>query len=141
MDLKRRAMQLGVGLHSTIYKLSDGRVGASMAGQQLVLLTTKGRTTGKARTTPLMRVDHEGHRHVIASAGGADTDPGWLRNLVAEPRVGVRDGDETFVATAEVLGEEERAAVYAAAEAATSQFTDYREGTERVIPVVRLHPE
>lgn len=140
VDVRNKLIRLGTGAHVGLYRATDGRVGASMNGARVLLLTTRGRTSGKARTTPLMRVEHDGVVHVIASAAGADTDPTWFANLVAEPKVGVQDGDQRFLARAAVLEGSERDQVYAAAMDAMDDFAEYQRRTDRVIPVVRLEP-
>jgi deazaflavin-dependent oxidoreductase (nitroreductase family) len=138
MDLRNALMRAGTAAHAGLYRLTDGRVGATVGGARVLLLTTRGRRTGKPRTTPLMRVEHDGALHVVASAGGADTDPAWFSNLVAEPRVGVQDGADRFVARAAVLEGEERDRAYASAVAIMDGFAEYERATERTIPVVRL---
>lgn len=139
MDLERSLMKLGIGGHVAIYRLSNGRVGGTMGGSPVILLTTRGRRSGEPRTTPLMRIEHDGRLHVIASAAGSDSHPAWFHNLVAEPNVVVRDRDDVFAARAEVLDGKERDAAYAAAVEEMDGFADYERRTDRVIPVVRLH--
>ena len=39
-------------------------------GLPVVLLTTRGRKTGKLRKSPLMRVEHKGEYALVASKGG-----------------------------------------------------------------------
>ena len=60
-----------------------------LCGRFVLLLTTKGRKTGKARVTPLQyeRVDRT---FIVGSARGTDSD--WYRNIVAEPQVEMRVG-------------------------------------------------
>lgn len=140
MDLRSRLVRLLTGAHAGVYRLTDGRLGADVDGAAVVLLTTRGRRSGKPRTTPLMRVEHDGELHVIASNGGADTHPAWFFNLIAEPRVGVQDGDRRFVARAVVLDGAERDAVYASAIDTMERFGEYQRTTERLIPVIRLEP-
>jgi len=62
---------------------------SGLYGRFVLLLTTKGRKTGKARVTPLQyeRVDGT---FIVGSARGTDSD--WYRNIVAEPRVEIRVG-------------------------------------------------
>lgn len=141
MDPMRKSlMKAGIAGHVAVYRLTDGRVGAQMGGARVILVTSKGRTTGKLRTSPVMRIDHDGATHVIASAGGAPDHPAWFRNIEADPRVRVRDGDETWSALAVVLEGTERDEAYAAAVAEMEGFAAYEERTDRTIPVVRLEP-
>lgn len=138
MDARKSLLKAGVATHVAVYRLSRGRLGADMQGSRVVLLTTKGRTTGKLRTMPVMRIEHDGDVHVVASAGGADHHPAWFRNLEADPRVRVRDGDEVHDARAVVLEGEARDEAYAAAVEDMAGFAEYERQTDRTIPVVRL---
>lgn len=77
-------------------------------GSPIVLLTTKGARTGAIHTTPLVHT-RDGDRYVvIASKGGAPTNPAWYHNLVADPTVTVEVGPEKFEARATVAQGEER---------------------------------
>ena len=64
------------------YEATGGKEGGTLEGAPCVILTTKGRKTGKLRKTPLMRIEHDGVYAVVASLGGAPPAPG----LVPEPR-------------------------------------------------------
>lgn len=126
--------------HVGVYRLTGGRLAGSMRGGKVLVLTTMGRRSGKPWTVPLMDIRHDGYSHVIASAGGDTKEPGWYKNVLATPTVGVQRGEETFRATAVVLEGDERDTVYEVAESQMSDFTGYKEKTGRVIPVVRLVP-
>jgi deazaflavin-dependent oxidoreductase (nitroreductase family) len=75
---------------------------------------------------------------IFASKGGADTNPDWFHNLVANPDTVVEQGTDEFPVTARVLDGEERDTVYAKQVAAEPQFGDYQRSTSRVIPVIEL---
>src|SRR4051794_39399972 len=47
------------------YERTGGKEGATLEGKPVIILTTKGRRTGKLRKTPLMRVEHEGNYVVV----------------------------------------------------------------------------
>jgi deazaflavin-dependent oxidoreductase (nitroreductase family) len=109
-----------------------------MHRDRLVLLTTTGRVSGERRTTPMMVHHVDGTVMVVASANASPTDPGWYRNLVADPRVHVEvDGDE-FDALARTLKGDERAAAWAAILEHAPFFTDHQAQVDREIPVVAL---
>src|SRR3981189_3241169 len=74
--------------HVQRYRETGGEVGHIWKeGSTVLLLTTKGRKTGKDRTTPLIYA-RDGDRYVIvASKGGAPEHPGWYRNLQQTPEV------------------------------------------------------
>lgn len=106
----------------------------------LLLLTTTGRVSGAARTTPMMFVEDRGRLVVIASNIGAAEHPQWYRNLVADPRVQVEVGDRSYAATAVTLVGDERDRVWSDLVAGFPFFTDHQSRTTREIPLVRLDP-
>jgi deazaflavin-dependent oxidoreductase (nitroreductase family) len=105
-------------------------------GLSIVVVTTKGNKSGKVRKTPLMRVEHEGEYALVASKGGAPTQPVWYYNLLADPgNVQIQDGPEPAdYAVREVSGEE-RQLWWDRAVKAYPPYAEYQEKTERQIPV------
>ena len=71
------------------YEETGGREGGTLEGKPCVILTTRGRHTGKLRKTPLMRVEHEGTYAVVASMGGAPKHPVWSLNLLTDREIPV----------------------------------------------------
>ena len=107
-------------------------------GRSLLLLSTKGAKTGGERTSPLA-YSRDGDRWVvIASKGGAPTNPAWYHNLRTHPDVTVEIGPETFRARAQVASEPERRRLYDQHAAKMPAFAAYEKKTTRKIPVVVL---
>ncbi len=120
------------------FRATAGKLGGNWEGRDLLLLTTTGRKSGKAHTTPMVFV-REGERlFVFASKAGAPKHPDWYLNLVADPHVVVEVGAEQYDAIATTLEREERDRVYAEQAASNPIFQEYQDKTERVIPVVAL---
>jgi deazaflavin-dependent oxidoreductase (nitroreductase family) len=124
--------------HIDEFRASGGTIGGGFEGRPVLLLTTTGRKTGEPRTAPMMYLREDGHLYVFASKGGAPKNPHWYRNLVANPKVTVELGTETFEATATPLEGEERDRVYTKQVELYPQFGEYERKTERTIPVVEL---
>lgn len=120
------------------FRANSGVVGGPFEGASMILVTHTGARSGARRTQPLVRVDIDDDRYVIASAAGADKHPAWFHNIVANPQITVEVGDETYEATASVVDRETRDRVYAAAVERMAGFGDYEKKTDRVIPVVSL---
>ena len=122
------------------YEGSGGRSGTTMRDMPVIIVTTRGAKSGKLRKVPLMRVEHDGEYAAVASMGGAAKNPVWYFNLVADPRVEVRDGTvvQTMIAR-EVTGEE-KAIWWKRCVAAFPDYADYQARTERPIPVFVLTP-
>jgi deazaflavin-dependent oxidoreductase (nitroreductase family) len=121
------------------------RAGGAIDGmhrERLLLLTTTGRRTGEARTTPMMFHREGGRVLVIASGAGAPRHPEWYLNLVADPEVTVEVGDESGAprrAVARSLAGDERTAVWEMLKATYPFFAEHEEAaTPRVIPVVAV---
>ncbi|WP_238012143.1 nitroreductase/quinone reductase family protein [Dactylosporangium sp. AC04546] len=123
-----------------LFERSEGAEGNTMHGLPVVVLTTRGRTSGKLRKNPLMRVEHEGQYVVVASMGGAPTHPTWFENLQAHPVVELQDGPTRRAYRSHVLTGDERATWWDRAVAAFPQYAEYQERTTREIPVVLLDP-
>lgn len=123
-----------------LYESSGGTQGTTMRGLPVVVLTTRGARSGQVRKTPLMRVEHDGRYAVVASQGGAPTNPLWHHNLVADPRVELQDGPVRQDMVAREVTGAEKAQWWERAVAAFADYADYQAGTERQIPVFVLEP-
>lgn len=123
------------------FRANDGRVGGPFAGAPLLLLSTTGARSGKARINPLMYLPDGDRLVVFASKGGAPTNPDWFHNLVADPHATVEVGTERFrVRAAEATGEE-RDRLFAEQAGRYGQFAKYQTNTDRTIPVIVLERE
>jgi deazaflavin-dependent oxidoreductase (nitroreductase family) len=120
------------------FRANGGRVGGSWEGRDLLLLTTKGRKSGREHTTPMVYTRDGDRLLVYASKAGAPKHPDWFLNLVADPEVVVEVGEERYSARATPLEGEERDRAYSAQAARLPVFAEYQEKTDRVIPVVAL---
>ena len=120
------------------FRSSRDAPGGPAGGRPLLLLTTTGARTGQRRTTPLVYLKDGERLLIFASKGGAPSHPDWFHNLVANPRVTVEVGQETYEAEAAVLSGEERDRLYARQVAAMPNFGEYQQKTRRTIPVIAL---
>lgn len=122
-----------------VFRATGGKIGSSMFGGRVLLLTTKGRKTGKPRTVPVMYFDDGGSQVVIASAGGSPTHPAWFRNLSHDPNVTVEMKGRQYQARAEVATGSERERIWSQVIAQQPRFAEYAKKTAgREIPVVVL---
>ena len=122
------------------YEETGGREGNTMRGVPVVILWTRGRVSGAVRKSPLMRVKDGDRYAVVASQGGAPTDPVWYRNLVDEPRVSLQDGPEVKDYVAHTASAEEKAEWWPKATAVWPDYDAYQRKTDREIPLVILEP-
>lgn len=106
-------------------------------GLPVVIVTTRGNKSGKIRKTPLMRVEHEGDYALIASQGGAPTNPSWYFNLTADPSaLVIQDGNQKWDYVASEVEGDQRALWWDRAVQAYPSYAEYQQRTSRVIPVI-----
>jgi deazaflavin-dependent oxidoreductase (nitroreductase family) len=128
--------------HVRRYEETDGEVGHIWVNDApTLILTTTGRKTGEPRKFALIYQEHDGGYAIVASKGGADEHPGWYRNLVANPTVGVQVAAKKIAAKARPVSGAERAELWAKMVAVWPDYDNYQRKTEREIPVVMLDPE
>ena len=122
--------------HISDYVRTDGTKGHRWHGVDTLLLTTRGRRTGKLRRTALI-YGRDGDRYlVVASQGGAKQHPNWYRNLVADPEVRVQVGAETFVGRARPATDKEKPKLWQQMASIWPDYDRYQAKTDRDIPVV-----
>ena len=137
-----------------LFRLTHGKIGGSVWGTPVILVTASGRRSGKRYSRPLLALpDGEGWI-LVASRGGSLGHPDWFRNLEAyeagESRTTAsrcsrppspRDGGVETEVRMTVLKGAERATWWKRLVAAYPKFTGYQERIpHRQIPVLRLSP-
>jgi deazaflavin-dependent oxidoreductase (nitroreductase family) len=120
------------------FRANAGKVGGPFAGRSLLLLHTAGAKSGQPRINPVACISDADRLVIIASKGGAPTNPDWYHNLLANPLVTVETGTEQFQARATVAAEPERTRLYNQMVAAMPGFAGYQQKTTRIIPVIIL---
>ena len=132
--------------HKRIYLDSDGAQGHLFDSKPLggpgvvpcLLVTTTGRKTGRVRIQPLIYGETDAGYVIVASRGGAKTNPAWYLNLVAQPEVKVQVATDKFQATARTATGDERAQLWKHMVGVYPPYDDYQARTDREIPVVVL---
>ncbi|HEX3790148.1 MAG TPA: nitroreductase family deazaflavin-dependent oxidoreductase [Pseudonocardiaceae bacterium] len=117
------------------------RAGGEIEGMhrdRLVLLSTVGARSGQRRTTPMMFHRDDDRLLVVASNIGAPRHPDWYLNLVAEPKVTVEIGDQTYEALATPAEGTEYDRLWNVLTSNYPFFTEHQAKTDRTIPVVIL---
>jgi deazaflavin-dependent oxidoreductase (nitroreductase family) len=120
------------------FRANAGKVGGHFEGRSLLLLHTTGAKSGEPRINPVACIRDRDRLVIIASKGGAPTNPDWYYNLLAHPLVTVETGTEQFEACAEIAREPERTCLYNQMAAMMPGFAEYQLKTTRVIPVIVL---
>jgi deazaflavin-dependent oxidoreductase (nitroreductase family) len=125
------------------YEASNGQRANTLrdTGLPVVIITTRGRKSGKIRKFPLMRVEHDGEYALVASLGGAPNNPTWYGNLIADPTaLMIQDGAEPHDFIAREAQGDERALWWERAVEAYPSYAEYQMKTSRIIPVFVATP-
>ena len=111
-----------------------------LVGGDALILTTRGRKTGRPTSTPLFYAKNDGKILIAASFAGSGTPPGWYLNLVAHPEVDAAIDGRTARYVARTLSPQQAEAAWPKLTAVYPTFERYRKRSKRVIPVVELAP-
>jgi F420H(2)-dependent quinone reductase len=134
-----KGMIRGFGrLHTSLFR----RFGPTGPGafRSTLLLTTRGRKTGRETSTPLLYVEDDDKLYLVASFGGNDAHPGWYLNLTANSQVKVETGSGERAYRARTLTADEAGKIWPKLLALYPAYASYQKRTTRVIPVVELEP-
>lgn len=104
----------------------------------LLILHTVGAKTGQQRESPLAYQPIGRNFAVFGSNGARPEQPGWYRNLLANPEAQIEIGDETIFVRARIAEGAERAGIWAKQKEMNPAFAAYEERLQRELPVVIL---
>ena len=143
-DRKRPSLLLtaGLALHTFLYRISNGGIGGHLRNAPMLLLTVRGRKSGKTLTLPLLGVPTDKGYGVIASFGGAPQHPAWYLNLDAAKTAEIQVGGARIPVRAEKIApdSERYRKIWNDAVALYPDYTTYQARTTRKIPIVELVP-
>ena len=126
-----------------LYERTGGREGGTLreTGIPVIIVAMRGAKSGNVRKIALMRVEHAGEYALVASKGGAEVNPEWFHNLVANPHeVTVQDGPAPFRATVRLIDGAEYDTWWARSVAVFAQYDAYKAKTPRRIPLFVASP-
>jgi deazaflavin-dependent oxidoreductase (nitroreductase family) len=126
--------------HVRVYEETDGERGYDWRGTNILLLTTTGRSSGQARTTPLIHRTDGDRYVVVASKGGTPEHPAWFTNMQADPEAQIQVRGDRIPVRMTVAQGDERARLWGKMTEVWPDYDDYAKKTDREIPVVVLEP-
>ena len=125
-----------VGDHVRRYVESGGRRGHRFNGHAALLITTRGRRTGRLRRTALY-YGRDGSRYVlVATAVRGGGDPAWYLNVLDKPAVVLQVGTEAFGALARPATAEERPRLWRLMTSLVPRYLSYETEAGRELPIV-----
>src|SRR6516162_1964244 len=126
------------GVHSVLYRSSNGVIGGRIANSPVLLLTTTGRRSGKQRTVPLLYLMDGPNVVLVASNGGAVRHPTWWHNLQTTSEAWIQIKSTRRRVKAEQASTAEKKRLWPRLIAMYPGYKRYQEITDRDIPVVIL---
>ena len=121
-----------------LYRVTGGRIGGRMGRAPILLLHHVGRKTGRERVTPVLFLPDGERLVIVGSKGGAERDPAWLRNLLANPRTTVELARRRIAVEARPADDAERERYWPRLVELYPSFETYPGRTQRRLPVVIL---
>jgi len=136
--LKPSTIRLIGRLHAWLWKLAGGKLGDVSGRAPFMMLITKGRKTGRSRTTPVLYIQDGADFIVVASFGGNDMHPAWYLNLERCPEAEVIVRGARRKVLARMLSPEEKNIIWPRLVKMYPNFDVYQRQTSRDIPLLRL---
>jgi deazaflavin-dependent oxidoreductase (nitroreductase family) len=133
-----RIWQRVAPVHVALYRATGGRIGRRVGSTTHLLLTTRGRHSGRLRTVPLAYVEDGSRWVVVGSNGGADHDPGWVFNLRADPNATVQVSGARIAVIAREPSRGEAMRLWTAMRTGNPVVARYQRMTARDLPIVVL---
>jgi deazaflavin-dependent oxidoreductase (nitroreductase family) len=140
-SIGKKVMAAGNRALSWVYRRTSGRVGGSVKGLPVLLLTVPGRKTGKPRSVPVAYFEHDDGYLVAASAGGAPANPQWIRNLEAARQARIQIGERQYDVDVRLAAGVERDELWQNVVLTQAPFfAGYEKKSGRSIPLALLNP-
>ncbi len=130
-----------MGLTVFLYRLTGGKLGGSMGTFKVLILTTKGRKSGKILSNPVGYFEREGGYLIVASNMGRATNPSWYYNIKSNPNdVVIQVKEKTMKVKPSMIPSESRKPLWDWIVSLAPNFGNYEKRTTREIPLVFLKP-
>jgi deazaflavin-dependent oxidoreductase (nitroreductase family) len=140
-SFRRWFMRAGNRFGVWLYRILDGRLSSGRRGVTVLLITSPGRRTGRARSTCVRYLDTPDGWLVWGTGAGSRRDPDWFENLRATPAADVQiRSRHVAVRATELTGPERDATWRDVVLAAAPEVTRYARKAGRTIPVAVLRP-
>lgn len=124
--------------HVQKYEETNGQIGHEWNGTKILILRTKGRSSGELRKAPLIYGRDKNDYLVVASKGGAPDHPGWYKNILAHPDIEIQVLADVIPVRARTASKEEKARLWPIMTKEWPAYDQYQNATTRDIPLVIL---
>ncbi len=145
MDERRRARLEHAIDHASVrvgvwlLRRTRGRI-VRLWRRRALVLTTRGRRTGRPRAVPLQYFPDREAMIVVAANSGLDRPPAWYLNLRADPAATAEVDGRAIAVRARELSDEEAQEAWPRVLSVAPDYERYRRRTRRRLPLLRLEP-
>ena len=123
-------------LNALVYRLSGGKLWNKWLGKYpIMILSVKGRKTGKTRNIPLIKVMKDEQPILVASMGGMPMNPTWYYNVASDNKVTIQIGKEKKYYLAKQVDEIVKNELWPIICSFYPDYKIYQDKTARNIPV------
>lgn len=131
--------KLFIGIHVFMYRLTGGKFGGRLGTFDVLILTTRGRKSGKLFSNPVGYFERDGGYLIVASNSGNAKHPSWYHNIKGNPGdVMIQVKDKRMKVKPEIILGEARRPLYDWIASSAPNFGEYEKKTTREIPLVFL---
>ena len=139
-SLKNLLIKWLMVFNSLLIRMSGGRLGNRIAGQDVLILHTTGRKSGLPRAIPIAYFRDGRDFFIVASNWARDKHADWYYNLKSNPQASLEVlGKNIPVVAHEAVGDE-FANLWGIASKLHPQYLAYQENTTRRIPIMVFKP-
>jgi len=132
----KKALKHLSSLNALVYRLSGGKLWNKWLGKYpIMILSVKGRKTGKTRNIPLIKVMKDEQPILVASMGGMPMNPTWYYNVASDEKVTIQIGKEKKYYLAKQVDEIEKNELWPIICSFYPDYKIYQDKTARNIPV------
>jgi len=132
-------VKLFMDLQVFLYRLTGGKIGGEMGRFKVLILTTKGRKSGKIFSNPVGYFERDGGYLIVASNAGKVRNPSWYYNIKGNPAdVTIQVNDKKMKAKPEILLGGPRKPLWDWVVSIAPNYGEYEKKTVREIPLVFL---
>ena len=122
-----------------LYQRTNGKIGGQMGKFKVLILTTKGRKSGKIHSNAVGYFERDGGYVIVASNAGRVNNPGWYYNIKDKPDdVSIQVMDKNMKVKPEILSGERRKNIYSWVASIAPRYGEYEKKTNREIQLVFL---
>jgi deazaflavin-dependent oxidoreductase (nitroreductase family) len=126
--------------HVFLHRLTAGRWFNQLGGDEVCFVTMTGAKSGRRITIPLMYVPHGEGVLLVASQGGAPSNPVWYHNLVKYPDIEVNHRGRRMQLRARLARPDEKPSLWPTCDRHYAPYAEYRKRTTRDIPIFVCEP-